>query len=99
MKQCAKRLQSDAQKSPSLRRISNFISKVVEEKNIRIKPASRATRIFCLGDYIVQKEPAEMAMDVEPQEPTTITVNNTMPVTAEIESEIMMETSPTQHDQ
>lgn len=99
MKQCAKRLQADAQKSPSLRRISNFISKVVEEKNIIIKPASRATRIFCLGDFIIQKAPVEMAMDVEPQEPTSITVNNTTPVTDEIESEIVMEASPTQHDQ
>lgn len=63
MKQAAKNISVDAKRIPSLRRISAFISKIVESQDINIKAAPRPTRIFCLGDFIVKKEPVAMVVD------------------------------------
>jgi len=64
MKQCATKLASEAQRIPSLRRTAAFLSKVVESKDINIKAAARPTRIFCLGDFIVKREPEPMDIDL-----------------------------------
>lgn len=63
MKQAAKNISVDAKRIPSLRRVSAFISKIVESQDINIKAAPRPTRIFCLGDFIVKKEPVAMVVD------------------------------------
>ena len=65
MKKCTVKLQNDSLKTPSLRRIASFLSKIVEGKNIHFQPTPKATRVFCLGDFIAKKEPAITAMDVE----------------------------------
>jgi hypothetical protein len=67
MKQAAKNIASDAQRIPSLRRVGAFMAKIVENKDINFKAAPRPTRIFCLGDFIIQKEPVAMEID-PPQE-------------------------------
>ena len=64
MKQCASKLSVDSKKTPSLRRICSFISKIVETKNIKYQPVARATRVFCLGDFIVKKEPV-ITMEID----------------------------------
>ena len=66
MKQAAKNISADAHRIPSLRRLSAFISKIVERQDVNIKAAPRPTRIFCLGDFIVKKEPVAMEVD-DPQ--------------------------------
>jgi hypothetical protein len=63
MKQAAKNISADAQRIPSLRRVSAFLSKIVESQDINIKAAPRPTRIFCLGDFIIKKEPVAMEVD------------------------------------
>ena len=65
MKNCATKLQTDCKRTPSLRRIAFFLTKLVETKSINFDPAPRPTRVFCLGDYIKKKEPATTAMDIE----------------------------------
>lgn len=81
MKQCASKLATDSQKTPSLRRISSFLTRIVEGKNINFQPAPRATRVFCLGDFILKKETAPSEMDVEIQEPSEI-----MPIEPSVKS-------------
>lgn len=63
MKQAAKNISADANRIPSLRRLSAFISKIVESQDVNIKAAPRPTRIFCLGDFIIKKEPVAMEVD------------------------------------
>lgn len=64
MKQCSLKLASDSKRTPSLRRISTFIARIVETKNIKYQPVARATRVFCLGDFIVKKEPV-ITMEID----------------------------------
>jgi len=63
MKQAAKNISADANRTPSLRRLSAFISKIVESQDVNIKVAPRPTRIFCLGDFIIKNEPVAMEVD------------------------------------
>jgi hypothetical protein len=64
MKQAAKNISADAQRIPSLRRLSAFFSKIVESQDISIKVSTRPTRIFCLGNFIIKKEPVAMEVDI-----------------------------------
>jgi hypothetical protein len=65
IKQCAVKLQKESLNTPSLRRIASFLSKIVEVKSINFQPTQKATRVFCLGDFVVKKEANSSAMDVE----------------------------------
>ena len=71
MKQCATKLQNDYKTTPSLRRIALFISKVVEQKDIHYQPIPRASRVFCLGDFMIKKDHPTDAMDIETQDLNT----------------------------
>ena len=71
MSKCAAKLQADCKRTPSLRRIAFFLAKLVESKSINFDPAPRPTRVFCLGDFIVKKEPAATAMEIEIPASTT----------------------------
>ena len=64
MKQAAKNISADAQRIPSLRRLSAFFSKIVESQDVSIKASPRPTRIFCLGNFIIKKEPVAMEVDI-----------------------------------
>jgi hypothetical protein len=57
------------------------LTRIVEGKNINFQPAPRATRVFCLGDFILKKETAPSEMDVEIQEPSEI-----MPIEPSVKS-------------
>jgi hypothetical protein len=115
MKQCAMKLSKDAQRTPSLRRIAHFVSKIVETKTIDFQPIARATRVFCLGDFVAKKKEPVVVMDIDPPTPTNeysavVDVVTDEPLTAETkiniietpESDsdaIMKETSLTANDQ
>lgn len=112
MKQCAAKLQADCKRTPSLRRIAFFLAKLVDTKSINFEPTPRATRVFCLGDFIVKSKPAATAMDIEtpncerPSENTelkaeTLTVDEAhKEKTTESDSDaIMKETSLNANDQ
>lgn len=112
MSKCASKLQSDCKRTPSLRRIAFFLAKLVESKSINFDPVPRPTRVFCLGDFIVKKEPAATAMEIETSAPTNVEKNlepviepvqdgkATAEQTPESDSDaIMKETSLTANDQ
>jgi hypothetical protein len=113
IKQCASKLQDDCKRTPSLRRIAFFLMKLVETKTINLEPTPRASRVFCLGDYIVKKVPAATAMDIEtstvkcplenidPEDenlPPGVQTHNGKLSEADPDS-IMKETSPLDNDQ
>lgn len=61
MKQCAKNLEGEITRVPSLKRTFYFIKKVIETKSINFSPAARPTKVFCLGDFVVKKP--DLAVD------------------------------------
>ena len=109
MSQCATKLQLDSKKTPSLRRIALFLKKLVDTKCISFEPAPRASRVFCLGDFIFKKAPPTTEMEMETPEPSLIgnsdpiiatsTDNGTLGQTESVPDATMEETSPTANDQ
>ena len=101
MKKCTVKLQNDSLKTPSLRRIASFLSKIVEGKNIHFQPTPKATRVFCLGDFIAKKEPAITAMDVETLEQietNAIGLNVAPPTPEKVPTETETDTDTTMKD-
>ena len=94
MKQCAMKLQTDCKRTPSLRRIAFYLAKLVETKCINFQPTPRATRVFCLGDYIVKKEPAATAMDIEAPTSPTAETNELIVESLAAEQVVVIEQTP-----
>jgi hypothetical protein len=68
------RITKEADRTPSLKRVSSFLKKVIESGNINYLPPQRTRRIFCLGDFITPSDNHQM--DECPTPPQSPAPNN-----------------------
>ena len=102
MKQAADKLASEISRMPSLKRTYYFLKKLIESKCIHFAPAPRTNKVFCLGDYLVKKEPQSMEVEqieaITPADSPAPTELKESPVEMQVETEDMKE-SPIVNDQ
>jgi hypothetical protein len=65
-----KRLEKEIRYTPSLKRVTGFLKKVIESKTINYQSPVQTRRVFCLGDFIPSPKLTELDMDLEPIEET-----------------------------